>query len=302
MGLLEELQSEIKRRTLPGGGWASGSGRSAAAVETTCYALMTLRGDPGPARRMAIDALLRTQNQDGSWPAFEGDDPEGCWTTALAVMALRFAQPSVAPFNKAFRWLLNNRGREGDWFWNWKFRTVDRRVRFNPSKYGWPWFPGTVSWVVPTAFSLITLQQAFPCCRAEHVSKRVRLGTEMLLDRACPGGGWNAGNGMVFGAALNAHIDTTAIALLALVIDNAEPAVHQALNWLRVTSAECSSPYSLAWSALAFLMHKDRAANLCIARLHEALSSPSVFNTETLSLAAIAINPTGSTTNPFKVI
>jgi len=246
---------------------------------------------------------LRTQNQDGSWPAFEGDDPEGCWTTALAMMALRFAQPLVAPVDKTFRWLLNNRGREGSWFWNWKFRTVDRRVRFNPSKYGWPWFPGTVSWVVPTAFSLITLQQAFPCCRAEHVVKRIRLGTEMLLDRACPGGGWNAGNGMVFGAALNAHIDTTAIALLALAVDDAQPVVRQALTWLRQASAECSSPYSLAWSALAFLMHKDRAANLCIARLHEALSShSSAFNTETLSLAAIAMNAIGSTTNPFQVI
>ena len=303
MGLLEELQSEIERRALPGGGWASESGRSTAGIETTCYALMTLRDDRGPARQKAIDLFVRTRNQDGSWPAFEGDDPEGCWTTALAVMALRFAQPSVVPFDQAFRWLVNIRGREGDWFWNWKFRTVDRGVRFNPSKYGWPWFPGTVSWVVPTAFSLITLQQAFSCCRAEHVANRVRLGTEMLLDRACPGDGWNAGNGMVFGAALNAHIDTTAIALLALVIDNAEPAVHQALNWLRVTSAECSSPYSLAWSALAFLMHKDRAAKLCIARLQEAMSSDlSIFNTETLSLAAIAINPTGSTTNPFKVI
>ena len=125
----------------------------------------------------------------------------------------------------------------------------------------------------------------------------------MLLDRACPGGGWNAGNGMVFGAALNAHIDTTAIALLALVIDNAEPAVHQALNWLRLTSAECSSPYSLAWSALAFLMHKDRAAKLCIARLHKGLSSDhSIFSTETLSLAAIAINTVRGGTNPFQVI
>ncbi len=219
------------------------------------------------------------------------------------MMALRFAQPLVAPVDKTFRWLLNNRGREGSWFWNWKFRTVDRRVRFNPSKYGWPWFPGTVSWVVPTAFSLITLQQAFPCCRAEHVVKRIRLGTEMLLDRACPGGGWNAGNGMVFGAALNAHIDTTAIALLALAVDDAQPVVRQALTWLRQASAECSSPYSLAWSALAFLMHKDRAANLCIARLHEALSShSSAFNTETLSLAAIAMNAIGSTTNPFQVI
>ena len=300
MGLLEELQSEIERRVLPRGGWASGHGR-AAGIETTCYALMALRGDQGPTRRKAIDALLRTQNQDGSWPAFEGDDPEGCWTTSLAAITLRFTQsPTI---EKALRWLLSNQGREGHWFWNWKFRTVDRRVRFDPDKYGWPWFPGTVSWVVPTAFSLITLKQAFPCCRTEHVAKRIRLGTEMLVDRACPGGGWNAGNGMVFGAALNAHIDTTAIALLALTTNEVSPAEYQGLAWLRPASAECSSAYSLAWSALAFLMHKDRAADLCIARLHKALSSDhSIFRTETLSLAAIAINAVGGGTNPFQVI
>ena len=125
MGLLEQLQSEIEGRTLPGGGWASGNGRTVG-IETTCYALMALRGDRRPVRRKAIEVLSRTQNQDGSWPAFEGDDPEGCWTTALAAMALRFTQASASSVDNALRWLLNSRGREGDWFWNWKFRTVDR--------------------------------------------------------------------------------------------------------------------------------------------------------------------------------
>ena len=121
-----------------------------------------------------------------------------------------------APIEKALRWLLNNQGREGHWFWKWKFRTVDRAVQFNPDKYGWPWFPGTVSWVIPTAFSLIALKQSAPCCRTEPIANRIQLGTEMLRDRACPQGGWNAGNGIVFGSALTPHIDTTAIALLAL--------------------------------------------------------------------------------------
>ena len=301
MGLLEDLHSEIEGRTLPGGGWASGDGPTAG-IETTCYALMALRGGRGSAPRKAIEALLRTQNRDGSWPAFEGDDPEGCWTTSLAAITLRFMQSPPAPVEKALRWLLSNQGREGHWFWNWKFRTVDRRVRFDPDKYGWPWFPNTVSWVIPTAFSLITLKQAFPCCRTEHVAKRIRLGTEMLVDRACPGGGWNAGNGLVFGAALNAHIDTTAIALLALTAEDT-PAAHQALDWLREAFGDCSSAYSLAWSALAFLMDKDRAADLCIARLYQALSSDhSIFSTETLSLAAIAINAVRGGTNPFQVI
>src|SRR5215472_16747685 len=121
MGLFRDLQSEIESRSLPTGGWSSGDGRRAG-IETTCYALMALADHRGPARQQAIDLLLRTQNPDGSWPAFDGDDPEGCWTTSLAVIALHFVQSPKAPVEKALRWLLINKGREGHWLWKWKFR------------------------------------------------------------------------------------------------------------------------------------------------------------------------------------
>ena len=303
MGLLRDLQLEIEQRSLPSGGWPSGNGRRAG-IETTCYALMALANDQERTRRKALDLLLSQQNPDGSWPAFDGDDPEGCWTTALAVITLRFAQSPAAPVEKALRWLISDRGREGHWFWKWKFRTVDRGVQFNPDKYGWPWFPGTVSWVVPTAFSLVALRQSLPCCRTEHVAERIRLGSEMLIDRACPNGGWNAGNGMVFGAALTAHVDTTAIALLALTKDVVQPAALQSLGWLRQASSQCSSAYSLAWSVLAFVAHQDHAAERCISRLHGVLSSSRRFplNTETLSLAAVAIHAAEGNRSPFQVI
>src|SRR5690348_3646380 len=104
MDLLREIQLEIDTRSLSRGGWASGNGRSAT-VETTCYALMALRDRQSPARDKAIDQLMRTQNPDGSWPAFEGDDRKGCWTTSLALIALRFLQLSADPPN-GLEWLL----------------------------------------------------------------------------------------------------------------------------------------------------------------------------------------------------
>ena len=301
MGPIRRVQEEIEKRSLPGGGWATGNGQRAG-IETTCYALMALHDRQAPACDRAINLLLRTQNPDGSWPAFEGDDPEGCWTTALAAIALRFIRSPSGPIKKAVSWLLNYEGREGHWFWRWKFRTVDRAVQFNPEKYGWPWFSGTVSWVVPTAFSLIALKQSFPCCRTGFVANRIQLGTEMLRDRACPQGGWNAGNGIVFGSPLTPHVDTTAIALLTLTEDRKQPSVFQALNWLREASVECSSAYSLAWAAVALLMLHDQAADLCINRLHTVLdSNRSLPNTETLSLASIAINVAQDKANPFEV-
>ena len=300
MGLLTRIQVEIEKHALPGGGWTRGNG-GRAGIETTCYALMALHNHEGSARDRAIDLLLMTQNPDGSWPAFEGDDPEGCWTTALASIALRFTGAPTAPIEKSIRWLLDNKGREGHWFWKWKFRTVDRAVQFNPDKYGWPWFPGTVSWVIPTAFSLIVLKQSFPCCRDEKVLSRIRLGTEMLLDRACPQGGWNAGNGIVFGSALIPHIDTTAIALIALTEAN-DAVAAQGINWLRGTCMTCPSAYSLAWAAIAFSVHRDQALNDSIATLSETLPIDAMSNMETLSLAAIALKSAGGGGNPFSVV
>jgi hypothetical protein len=300
MDLLRQLQLEIERRALRSGGWPIGNSQTVG-IETTCYALMALGGDQEPTRQKAIDVLLRTQNSDGSWPAFEGDDPEGCWTTAIATITLRFAQSPIAPIKKALRWLLDNNGREGHWLWKWKFRTVDRAVQFNPDKYGWSWFPGTVSWVIPTAFSVIALRQSSACCRTEQLTARIELGTEMLRDRACPQGGWNAGNGTVFGAALTPHLDTTAIALLALS-RAVEPEVVQGLNWLRLTCTECSSVYSLAWAALALSIHQDPSRDHCIQKLRRVLSSgASISNIETLSLAAIAINAVEENINPFQL-
>lgn len=197
------------------------------------------------------------------------------------------------------------KGREGHWFWKWKFRTVDRGVQFNPDKYGWPWFAETVSWVIPTALSLIALKQAFSRCPTEQVINRIELGTEMLHDRACPQGGWNAGNGIVFGAALKPHVDTTAIALLALR-ENADSSAIQGLNFLRQAFLDCSSAYSLAWSSIAFSVYGDPVLERSLAGLHRALalnySISNISNIEALSLAAIAIKVAEGRSNPFEVV
>ena len=296
MGRVEDIQAEIERRSLPRGGWASGNS-SRASIETTCYGLMALADRGGAARANAIDFLLRLRNRDGSWPAFEGDDADGCWTTALALIGLRFASPHFMDFEKSLSWLLANKGREGHWFWRWKFKTLDRAVRFNPDKFGWPWFPGTVSWIIPTAFSVIALKQSLPCCRTD----RTDIGMQMLRDRACPQGGWNAGNGIVFGAALKPHIDSTAIALLALS-DDADPTAIKALNWLRRACLDRPSPYSLAWSALALSAYGDLTLGDCVADLERTLSTASpTSNIEALSLAVIAMNAAQQHANPFRV-
>jgi hypothetical protein len=136
---------------------------------------------------------------------------------------------------------------EGHWLWRWKFKTVDTQVRFNPDKFGWTWAPDTASWVIPTAFAVLALRMA------GKQDTRIQLGMEMLLDRACAGGGWNAGNSVAFGVALAPHVEATAMALLALQRTDAsrERIVKDSLGWLVAQTRQCRGITSLAWAIMA---------------------------------------------------
>ena len=198
--------------------------------------------------------------------------------------------PAIPARLQGLHWLLNCSGKESNWFWKWKFRTADRHVRFDPDKYGWPWFPDTVSWVVPTAFAILALNQ-LPCsCGGlERIPLRVDCGIQMLFDRACPGGGWNAGNGVVYGCPMAPHVDDTAIALLALSDRGQHPVVQSAVQYLERVAPTLTAPWSLAWSILALAAHRRP-----IASLHDSLSAlsdlSSTEDTSTLALVCLALD------------
>jgi hypothetical protein len=286
MALRTELKSALIKQELSGGGWSYGSTVGQAALEPTCLALLALRWDSSPARALGLEFLLRMQNPNGSWPAFSGDDSEGSGLTALAVIALINNGEMALQTERGVEWLLRLKGRESHWLWRWKFETTDTHVRFDPNKFGWPWQPGTCSWVIPTALSIIALKQGFVCCKPEQVSFRIRRGTEMLLDRVCPGGGWNAGNGVVYGIPLAPHLDATAIALLALGGEESNGAIASGLDWLEHRAGTCSAPWSLAWSILALDTY-GRPVEGLLARL--CTLSDKGFLTDSATLAAVIL-------------
>jgi hypothetical protein len=181
-------------------------------------------------------------------------------------------------------------------------------VRFDPTKYGWPWVPETVSWVSPTSMALITLERAkkLGLAGGTELDTRVRLGAAMLLDRACVGGGWNAGNAVVYGVPLRPHIDATAIALAALRRHYQNPIVRDSLTWL-LNRVQCPSAYSLAWSILAVAAYRDVRADVIPAlsaacnRLADLVEDPrGIQDTSTIALAALALD-VDSNDNPFEV-
>ncbi len=280
------LKNALIEQELPGAGWSYGLAPSQAALEPTCLALLALRWDSSPARARGLRFLLATQNPNGSWPAFSGDDWEGSGLTAFAVMALINNGEMALQTQHGLEWLLRSRGRESHWLWRWKFETTDTHVRFDPNKFGWPWQPGTCSWVIPTALSIIALKQAFVCCKPDQVRFRIRRGTEMLMDRACPGGGWNAGNGVVYGVPLAPHLDATAVALLALRGEQTNDTIASSVDWLDRKVVNCGAPWSLAWSILA--LHAYGRAVGCLADRLCALGNR-VLLRDSATLAAVIL-------------
>jgi hypothetical protein len=288
--VLSELVAELAGRQLPQGGWAALRSSSQPALEPTSLSVLALETQPLGILKGAQDFLLHVQNPNGSWPVFPGDDEEGSWITSLAVIALRDVVPAIPGRLKGFHWLINCSGRESNWLWKWKFRTSDRHVRFDPDKFGWPWFPDTVSWVVPTAFAILALNQ-LPCSCGdfEFATSRVDRGVEMLMDRACPGGGWNAGNGVVYGSAVAPHPDDTAVALLALRERPQDSVVKTAVDYLERTAPTLTAPWSLAWAILALAAHRRPITSLRDA----LLALPDLFcieDTSTLALVCLALD------------
>ena len=293
---LEAVCRFLKIKQLPDAFWGY---TEQGAIEMTSLALMALREEADFDAARVTKSLQRVRNRDGSWPAFVGDDT-GCWVTALVIYALLTIKRAEVP-QRSIEWLLENAGREANWLWRWKFRNIDKDVEFDPAKYGWSWFPGTTSWVIPTAFSLLTLQRirgaaVVPLSRQPQMNERIDLGVSMLLDRMCPGGGWNAGNGIAFGVALAPYVDATAIALLALQSHECE-AVNSSLRWLCVRLPYCPSPYSLAWGILAlaavegkgreFGDSMEEASNRLTATITEV---GRFLDTATLAISALALS------------
>lgn len=293
--LLNYLRASLIARRLPGGGWPFHSGSFQMALEPTCLALLASRLGHAEAARVLLDA----QRSDGGWGAF-ADDNQASGLTGLALLTLNaFGKFEIAR-SRAAGWLLNHRGKEASWPWKWKFRTRDTYVHFDPDKFGWPWQPGTCSWVIPTAFAVLALKQSFPRHRTRKATFRIQCGVEMLFDRACPGGGWNAGNGVVYGSAMTAHVDATAVALLALQGEPPTEITERSLAWLEHEVCACQALWTLAWSILALDANRRpvESSQRSLARLAE---SDPFDDTETLAVVVLALDCANSG-NPFKVL
>ncbi len=263
-------------------------------TEDTAFVALALR-DLG----FDSGALIGGQLSSGAWTVSPAVGPPNAFQTSLGVLALRsWRDPSATgAARRGIQWLSSLEPTEIHWLWKWKFRFFDRQVRFDPDKFGWPWVEGTVSWVAPTALTILAFEAW------QFKSARIEWATAMLLDRACPSGGWNAGNSVVFGVAVDPHPDFTAMALLALLGRTSAQAdsIRKAIEYLSTKLMSSRSAYSLAWGVMALSAYGDPGAAQLRYQLEAVLTIPLLdkLSVRVLAMAALALEEPAFTFREF---
>lgn len=194
-----------------------------------------------PLRRL----LASAQGDDGGVPTHP-DEPGVYWSTPWAVLAWRSDPEFAAERTRALQFLLQ----VGSQHWPAESREV---VGHDTSLRGWPWVPGTHSWVQPTSVAVLAM-------RAEGMELHARCveAIAMVKDRQLPTGGWNYGNTTVLGNALRPLPEDTGYALCAIQGCGQSSAFERSLGYLENVAVTLRAPASLAWAILGLSAWRAR--------------------------------------------
>jgi hypothetical protein len=256
------------------GGWGFRQ-HAESRVEPTCWALQALSGSALPEDVSAVASgrrfLHKAQLAEGSWTSAPGQHT-GCWVTALACLTLLGDANSEIRVAAGLKWLCNDWPRDST-PWRRLLERLSSNRNISPvsrALRGWGWTPRTSSWVEPTAFALLALQNSPRKLLPARAERRRLLGEAMLYDRMCPGGGWNCGNPMVYGVAGEPLVVPTSLALLALRAYPQQTENIMSLDWLAssVKTAESAASLALAKICLEAYGRICPAARTSIEEIH----------------------------------
>ncbi|HBY61422.1 MAG TPA: hypothetical protein DEH78_16495 [Solibacterales bacterium] len=198
------------------GGWGYFPGKQSW-LEPTVYALLALhQAEPdAPACARAWKLLASWQRPDGGWRPCATVD-RSSWVTALAVLALAGRNDFGQPLRRGVSWLLQSEGVPLPWMTRLLARIQPLPIEMDHRLLGWPYFPGSTSWVEPTSLTMLALKKVRRQHASRMLNRRVETGEKLLLDRRCSDGGWNYGNRRVLGQDMESFPEMTALALIAL--------------------------------------------------------------------------------------
>jgi hypothetical protein len=256
------------------GGWGYFPGKQSW-LEPTVYAAMALHGRPEADHAWTL--LKSWQMENGAWRP-SADVQIGGWGTALCVTLATVRGEFGDPLQRGVAWLMASAGVESNFINRAAARVGLLNAERDLSLKGWPWKPGTSSWVEPTAHTLVALRRASSKVSGAELRERVRMGEAQLLDVRCADGGWNYGSRAALGVDLPSYPETTALALVGL---QGHPDLTHSVELASRMAKETLSPMAAAWLAIALRVHGvdapvatgNMSPDLTIAAV-EALSAP----------------------------
>jgi hypothetical protein len=232
------------------GGWGYRGGASW--TEPTACVLLALAaaGERGENYQRGLAWLEKGQLADGGWAPNRSVD-RSTWVTAMVVLVLA-DQTGTAELPGAYGWLLKQSGRESGYLQRFRDWLLGVNQELDVSYRGWPWYPGTASWVTPTALSILALEKGGrPDSRRRE---RIESGREFLLSRMCSDGGWNHGATRAWGYSSDSYPETTGQALLALA-GFQERRLEKSLRCAEGHLKTCRSAEGRSWLEMALLAH-----------------------------------------------
>lgn len=238
----------LRRSQNPDGGWGYFAGKQSW-LEPTAYAALALHGDPTADRAWSL--LSRWQRADGGWRP-SAEVALANWGTALCVTIATVRGEFGEPFQQGVKWLLGSAGVESSFVNRTAARLGILKAERDLNLKGWPWKPGTSSWVEPTAHSLVALKRASARAGSKDLNDRVRLGEAQLIGVRSKDGGWNYGSRAALGVELPSYPETTGLALVGLQgRSETAPFLGEAVK----LAGETKSPLAKAWLAIGLRLN-----------------------------------------------
>jgi len=233
------------------GGWPYRQGVSW--TEPTAFAILAAlaQGRQEAAARGA-EWLRRVQRADGGFPPQTAVD-ESTWVTSLVALL----PPDLigqAEHARAVAWLYRVTGEDAGAIYRLRQIMLGNTDALRYSPGGWPWVPGSATWVTPTVFGILALRRAQRVRPSPEIAGRIDQGVRFLLARMCSDGGWNHGASRALGVEAQSYPETTGLALLGLAgvrSSQLSKAFEAAGHFL----ARCQACDEQSWLRLGLLAH-----------------------------------------------
>ena len=267
----------------PDGGWPYYP-QHASRLEPTVWALLALARDAD--RPAEIDVIVRWPGREGWLVDGPASAPVNYPFNALAALACidRSDRPGAGPLvTRIAKQLVAAKG----------LALAQNDVqRQNNGLQAWPWIDQTFSWVEPTAWCTLFLKK-IRALSIPGAAERITTAEQVMRDRVCRDGGWNYGSSNAYGQELYPYVPTTAITLLAMQDQRADPVVVKSLTYLEANVTSERTSVALSLSAICFAIY-----GLPIDTIGRALAGPTEVSRARDNVLGLAMSLYALSENP----